>query len=296
MASINFATREINCKIVYYGPGVSGKTTNLQVIHQKLPQDKRSEMVSLATEQDRTLFFDFLPLDLGAIRGFKTRFQLYTVPGQVYYNSTRKLVLRGVDGVVFVADSQRSRHAENLESLQNLIENLREYGFELKDIPFVLQYNKRDLPDIFTVEELDERLNFLGVETFEASAHVGTGVIVTLKTIARKVIEKFNQRQAAAPGARPLASKQSSTPASEAAPAASASPAAASSAGATTASPPKAPGHTNALESSRVKSILDDYDYFDVPKTVVDEENIELRPYIPRRKKSDETAEGGEKE
>ncbi|MBO7131470.1 MAG: GTPase, partial [Fibrobacterales bacterium] len=154
MASINFATREINCKIVYYGPGVGGKTTNLQVIHQKLPDDKRSEMVSLATEQDRTLFFDFLPLNLGAIRGFKTRFQLYTVPGQVYYNSTRKLVLRGVDGVVFVADSQKSRHAENLESLQNLQDNLKEYGFDLKDIPFVLQYNKRDLPDIFTVEEM----------------------------------------------------------------------------------------------------------------------------------------------
>ena len=212
MASINFATREINCKIVYYGPGVGGKTTNLQVIHQKLPDDKRSEMVSLATEQDRTLFFDFLPLNLGAIRGFKTRFQLYTVPGQVYYNSTRKLVLRGVDGVVFVADSQKSRHAENLESLQNLQDNLKEYGFDLKDIPFVLQYNKRDLPDIFTVEEMNERLNFLGVDAFEAIAYKGVGVVSTLKAIARRVIEKFNQRQAAArPAAAPRAGRKGRT-------------------------------------------------------------------------------------
>lgn len=301
MASINFATREINCKIVYYGPGVSGKTTNLQVIHQKLPQDKRTDMVSLATEQDRTLFFDFLPLDLGAIRGFKTRFQLYTVPGQVYYNSTRKLVLRGVDGVVFVADSQKSRHAENIESLQNLIENLREYGFDLKEIPFILQYNKRDLPDIFSVDELNQRLNFLGVETFEASAHVGTGVIATLKAIARKVIEKFNQRQASAPGARPLTAAQPEPPPASGAPA---SPAAAAAP-----SPPVAPqrpasapqaaskaptaASRSSLESSRIKSILDDYDDFDMPKISADDENIELRPYIPKRKQSEST-DGGE--
>ena len=185
MASINFATREINCKIVYYGPGVGGKTTNLQVIHQKLPDDKRSEMVSLATEQDRTLFFDFLPLNLGAIRGFKTRFQLYTVPGQVYYNSTRKLVLRGVDGVVFVADSQKSRHAENLESLQNLQDNLKEYGFDLKDIPFVLQYNKRDLPDIFTVEEMNERLNAAKAKAEEAAKPLTQAYLDKYQTIKR---------------------------------------------------------------------------------------------------------------
>lgn len=195
MASINFATREINCKIVYYGPGLSGKTTNLQVIHQKLPQDKRSDMVSLATEQDRTLFFDFLPLDLGSIKGFKTKFQLYTVPGQVYYNSTRKLVLRGVDGVVFVADSQKNRMAENLESLQNLSQNLKEYGFDLEQIPYVLQYNKRDMPDVFTLEELNSRLNPNGVEHFEAIAHVGKGVVATLKSVSKKVIDKFNKRQ-----------------------------------------------------------------------------------------------------
>lgn len=195
MASINFATREINCKIVYYGPGLSGKTTNLQVIHQKLPQDKRSDMVSLATEQDRTLFFDFLPLDLGSIKGFKTKFQLYTVPGQVYYNSTRKLVLRGVDGVVFVADSQKNRMAENLESLQNLSQNLKEYGFDLEQIPYVLQYNKRDMPDVFSLEELNSRLNPNGVEHFEAIAHVGKGVVATLKSVSKKVIDKFNKRQ-----------------------------------------------------------------------------------------------------
>ena len=195
MASINFATREINCKIVYYGPGLSGKTTNLQVIHQKLPQDKRSDMVSLATEQDRTLFFDFLPLDLGSIKGFKTKFQLYTVPGQVYYNSTRKLVLRGVDGVVFVADSQKNRMAENFESLQNLSQNLKEYGFDLEQIPYVIQYNKRDMPDVFSVEELNRRLNPNNIENFEAVAHVGKGVVATLKAVSKKVIDKFNKRQ-----------------------------------------------------------------------------------------------------
>jgi hypothetical protein len=195
MASINFATREINCKIVYYGPGLSGKTTNLQVIHQKLPNDKKSDMVSLATEQDRTLFFDFLPLDLGSIRGFKTKFQLYTVPGQVYYNSTRKLVLRGVDGVVFVADSRKSRLAENLESLQNLQQNLKEYGLKLEELPFILQYNKRDMDDVFSVSQLDQKLNYLNVERFEAISHLGKGVVPTLKATAKKVIEKFNKRQ-----------------------------------------------------------------------------------------------------
>ena len=195
MSSINFATREISCKVVYYGPGLSGKTTNLQVIHQKMPQDKRTDMVSLATEGDRTLFFDFLPLNLGDIKGFKTRFQLYTVPGQVYYNSTRKLVLRGVDGIVFVADSQRSRQAENLESLQNLRQNLQDYGMDLDDMPFVLQYNKRDMDNVFTLDELNKELNPRNVPFFPATAHNGKGVVTTLKTIAMLVIEKFNVKQ-----------------------------------------------------------------------------------------------------
>ena len=195
MSSINFATREISCKVVYYGPGLSGKTTNLQVIHQKMPQDKRTDMVSLATEGGRTLFFDFLPLNLGDIKGFKTRFQLYTVPGQVYYNSTRKLVLRGVDGIVFVADSQRSRQAENIESLQNLRQNLQDYGMDLDDLPFVLQYNKRDMENVFTLDEMNAELNPNKVPFFPATAHNGKGVVTTLKTIAMLVIEKFNVKQ-----------------------------------------------------------------------------------------------------
>lgn len=207
MASINFATREINCKIVYYGPGLSGKTTNLQVIHQKLPKDKKSDMVSLATEQDRTLFFDFLPLDLGSIRGFKTKFQIYTVPGQVYYNSTRKLVLRGVDGVVFVADSRKNRLAENLESLQNLQQNLKEYGLKLEELPFILQYNKRDMDDVFSVSQLDQKLNYLNAERFEAISHLGKGVVPTLKAAAKKVIEKFNKRQTQLMGKNQTATK-----------------------------------------------------------------------------------------
>ncbi len=197
MSSINFATREISCKVVFYGPGLSGKTTNLQVIHQKMPQDKRTDMVSLATEGDRTLFFDFLPLNLGDIKGFKTRFQLYTVPGQVYYNSTRKLVLRGADGVVFVADSQRNRQADNLESLQNLRQNLQDYGMNLDEMPFVLQYNKRDMENVMTIDEMNSTLNLTGVPAFPATAHNGKGVVTTLKTIAMLVIEKFNVKQGA---------------------------------------------------------------------------------------------------
>lgn len=195
MSSINFATREISCKVVFYGPGLSGKTTNLQIIHQKMPQDKRTDMVSLATEGDRTLYFDFLPLNLGDIKGFKTRFQLYTVPGQVYYNSTRKLVLRGADGVVFVADSQRSRQAENLESLENLRQNLSDYGMDLDEMPFVLQYNKRDMDDVLSIDEMNAALNPRHVPAFPATAHNGKGVVTTLKTIAMLVIEKFNVKQ-----------------------------------------------------------------------------------------------------
>lgn len=195
MSSINFATREISCKVVYYGPGLSGKTTNLQVIHQKMPQDKRTDMVSLETEGDRTLFFDFLPLNLGDIKGFKTKFQLYTVPGQVYYNSTRKIVLRGVDGIVFVADSQRSREAENQESLQNLRQNLEDYGVSLDEIPLVLQYNKRDMENVFTLDEMNKLLNPNGIPFFPATAHNGKGVVTTLKAIAMLVIQRFNVKQ-----------------------------------------------------------------------------------------------------
>lgn len=197
MASINYATREISCKIVYYGPGLSGKTTNLQIIHRKIPVEAKSEMVSLATETDRTLFFDFLPLDLGSIKGFATKFQLYTVPGQVYYNATRKLVLRGVDGVVFVADSQRDKMQENIDSLKNLQENLKEYGIDLGSVPFVLQYNKRDLPGIASIVELDQHLNWHKVPTFEAQAHQGIGVFTTLKAIGKIVIDTFNAKYSA---------------------------------------------------------------------------------------------------
>ncbi len=196
MASINYATREISCKIVYYGPGLSGKTTNLQIIHRKVPNKEKSEMVSLATETDRTLFFDFLPLDLGSIKGFSTKFQLYTVPGQVYYNATRKLVLRGVDGVVFVADSQADKLQENLESFANLEENLREYGHSLDTIPMVLQFNKRDLPNVMSVEELSSFLNKYQSPYFEAVASTGVGVFTTLKAIGKSVIDRFNAKYA----------------------------------------------------------------------------------------------------
>lgn len=202
MASINYATREISCKIVYYGPGLSGKTTNLQIIHRKIPDKDKSEMVSLATETDRTLFFDFLPLDLGSIKGFATKFQLYTVPGQVYYNATRKLVLRGVDGVVFVVDSQADKLQENLESFQNLQENLREYGHSIETIPVVLQFNKRDLPNVYSIEQLNSLLNKYGMPYFEAVASTGVGVFTTLKGIGKSVIDKFNAKYSGFQGSR----------------------------------------------------------------------------------------------
>ncbi len=202
MASINYATREISCKIVYYGPGLSGKTTNLQIIHRKIPDKDKSEMVSLATETDRTLFFDFLPLDLGSIKGFNTKFQLYTVPGQVYYNATRKLVLRGVDGVVFVVDSQSDKLQENLESFANLEENLREYGHSLETIPLVLQYNKRDLPNVYSVDELNKLVNKYRSPCYEAVAATGVGVFTTLKAIGKSVIDKFNAKYSGFQGTR----------------------------------------------------------------------------------------------
>ncbi len=194
MALINYAAREINVKIVYYGPGLSGKTTNIKYIYEKLAPDLKGQLVSVATEQERTLFFDFLPIDLGNVRGFKTRFHLYTVPGQVFYNASRKLILKGVDGIVFVADSQIERMDENIESFENMIENLESYGMKLEDIPYVLQYNKRDLPNIASVEELQKNLNKDGVPYFEAVATKGMGVFETLKEIAKMVIRHLSSR------------------------------------------------------------------------------------------------------
>ena len=194
MASINYGAREISVKIVYYGPGLSGKTTNLQVIHRKIPPEHKSDMVSLATEQDRTLFFDFLPLDLGTIKGFSTKFQLYTVPGQVYYNATRKLVLRGVDGVVFVADSGSDKIPENIESFQNLEDNLAEYHYKREEIPIIIQYNKRDLPNALPVEELDPQINKYSLPWTEAVANKGVGVFDALKLMGKIVIDNLNRK------------------------------------------------------------------------------------------------------
>lgn len=201
MVSINYSSREVCCKIVYYGPGLSGKTTNLLYVHSKVPSDTRGKMISLATEADRTLYFDFLPINIGTINGFAAKFQLYTVPGQVYYNATRKLVLRGVDGVVFVADSQPDKMEENIESLVNLEENLREYGYDIDDLPMVIQYNKRDLPGVLAVDELNTRLNTRGLPHFEASATIGNGVFDTLKLIIKLVLEKA--KRSATDRARP---------------------------------------------------------------------------------------------
>jgi signal recognition particle receptor subunit beta len=190
---VNYATREITCKIVYYGPGRSGKTTNLHYVYGQVPDERKGKMVSLATQTDRTLFFDFLPLDLGSISGFTTRLQLYTVPGQVYYQATRKLVLQGADGVVFVADSQTRQLEENIESLQDLHANLGNQGMDPRTVPLVIQYNKQDLPRdmIMSVEELDEALNFRGVPHFAADALHGVGVFETLRGIAELVLKRL---------------------------------------------------------------------------------------------------------
>jgi hypothetical protein len=206
MVSINYSAREVCCKIVYYGPGLSGKTTNLQYIHSKVPQDTRGKLISLATEADRTLYFDFLPINIGTINDFQAKFQLYTVPGQVYYNATRKLVLRGVDGLVFVADSQADKMDENIESLANLEENIREYGYDPDTMPIVLQYNKRDLPGALSVEELNARLNPRGLPIYEASATLGNGVFDTLKLIIKLVLDKAKGTGASAAAKTPTAS------------------------------------------------------------------------------------------
>ena len=191
MSFINFAAREINCKIVYYGAGLGGKTTNLQVIYQKTAEQQKGKMISLATETERTLFFDFLPLDLGSVRGFKTRIHLYTVPGQVFYDASRKLILRGVDGIVFVADSQEQRMDANVEALENLMSNLQEHGYDFNKIPYVLQLNKRDLPNILSPEDLNKELRKKNEAVVEAVAFQGVGVFETLKEIARQVLTEL---------------------------------------------------------------------------------------------------------
>jgi signal recognition particle receptor subunit beta len=195
MSFINYSSREINCKIVFYGPGLCGKTTNLQYIYKKTNPDSKGKMISLATETERTLFFDFLPLALGEIRGFKTRFHLYTVPGQVFYDASRKLILKGVDGVVFVADSQIERMEANIESIENLRINLAEQEYDLDKIPFVIQYNKRDLPNVVPLEEMKKALNPRSVPDFEAVAMDGAGVFDTLKAIAKLVIMELKRGQ-----------------------------------------------------------------------------------------------------
>ncbi len=193
MSFINYLSREINCKIVYYGPGLCGKTTNLQFIYQKTNPEAKGKMISLATETERTLFFDFLPLALGEIRGFKTRFHLYTVPGQVFYDASRKLILKGVDGVVFVADSQIARMEANIESIENLRTNLAEQGYSLDKIPYVIQYNKRDMPNIASIEELQATLNPGNVPYYEACAASGEGVFETLKAVAKLVLTELKK-------------------------------------------------------------------------------------------------------
>ncbi|MBK9164124.1 MAG: GTPase domain-containing protein [Acidobacteria bacterium] len=193
MTFINYASREINCKIVYYGPGLCGKTTNLQYIYDSTAPQAKGKLISLATETDRTLFFDFMPLELGTVRGFKTRFHLYTVPGQVYYDASRKLILKGVDGVVFVADSQEERMDANVESLYNLEENLQTQGYDLMQLPYVLQLNKRDLPGAVPVEDLTYELQKKGEPVYEAVAPVGTGVFDTLKAVAKQVLTELRK-------------------------------------------------------------------------------------------------------
>jgi len=193
MTFINYASREINCKIVYYGPGLCGKTTNLQYIFDSTSPQAKGKLISLATETDRTLFFDFMPLELGSVRGFKTRFHLYTVPGQVFYDASRKLILKGVDGVVFVADSQEERMDANIESMFNLQENLQSQGYDLMSLPYVLQLNKRDLPNILTVDDLTKELSRKGEPVLEAVASTGIGVFDTLKAVAKQVLTELRK-------------------------------------------------------------------------------------------------------
>jgi signal recognition particle receptor subunit beta len=194
MTFINYASREINCKLVYYGPGLGGKTTNLQYIYAKTNPNSKGKLISLATETDRTLFFDFLPLELGTIRGFRTRFHLYTVPGQVFYDASRKLILKGADGVAFVSDSQEVRMDANVESIRNLRDNLSEHGLDLATMPYVLQLNKRDLPTALPPDVMADGLRIQEEEVFEAVATTGAGVFETLKALARKVLMQMKKR------------------------------------------------------------------------------------------------------
>jgi signal recognition particle receptor subunit beta len=254
MASINSATREITCKVVYYGPGMSGKTTNLQMIHHGLPETNRGQLVTLDTQQERTLFFDFLPIDLGTIEGYTTKFQLYTVPGQVYYNATRKLVLRGVDGIVFVADSQPDKMEENLESLDNLRENLSEYGYRLEEIPHVFQYNKQDLPGALSPHDMQKALNPGGeVPSISGVAAEGKGVKDTLKIVASAVLRKLrHQIQSLTEGSTAAATAVSAT----------ASVATAAAGGGTTSAPPprlraKPQGQQGAAPPARPRKMID---------------------------------------
>jgi mutual gliding-motility protein MglA len=193
MSFINHMAKEINCKIVYYGPGLCGKTTNLQHIHDTTQPEAKGKMISLATETERTLFFDFMPLDLGMVRGYKVRFHLYTVPGQVFYDASRKLILKGCDGVIFVADSQEARMDANVESLKNLVDNLKSAGYDLKTMPYVLQLNKRDMPTAIPVEEMTKLLRYKDEEIFEGVAIKGTGVFETLKALAKMVLVELKK-------------------------------------------------------------------------------------------------------
>jgi len=194
MSFINYAAREINCKLVYYGPGLCGKTTNLQHIYKKVDPGAKGKLISLATESERTLFFDFLPLELGTIRGFKTRFHLYTVPGQIFYEASRKLILKGADGVVFVADSQLERVEANIQSLADMRQHLGDQGIDPDKIPLVIQYNKRDLPNAIPIDELQKALNPRNLPWFEAVAPQGTGVFETLKAIAKLVMQELQKK------------------------------------------------------------------------------------------------------
>ncbi|HNX20562.1 MAG TPA: GTPase domain-containing protein [Acidobacteriota bacterium] len=191
MPFINYAHREITCKLVYYGPGLGGKTTNLQWIFEKTSPEAKGKMVSLATESERTLFFDLLPLNLGTIRGFTTRFQLYTVPGQIFYDASRKLILKGADGVCFVADSQSARYDANIESIRNMLQNLKENGIDFSSLPYVLQLNKRDLPTAIAADDLTRALRLKGEPVLEAVAPKGTGVFETLKALVRETLTRL---------------------------------------------------------------------------------------------------------
>ena len=217
MVQINFAQKTVNVKIVYYGPGMSGKTTNLEVVHQRAPDHNRGELTSISTDGDRTLFFDYMPLDLGTVAGMRTCFQLYTVPGQVYYNSTRKLVLQGVDGVIFIADSSAAMLDQNIEALRNLEENLNEYGKSMATLPHVIQWNKRDLPDAMPVDECNRLMNSNGAPNFEAIANTGQGVFPTLKALASSVLKNIMQESGAGksfgnPSAAPQPAPSAATP------------------------------------------------------------------------------------